>query len=300
MPRCNIPPFLKPGDRLLVIAPSATLRETESLTPSLEIWQNHGYPVTLAPGYDGRHGYLAGTDPQRRQQLRAALADPEYRAIVCLRGGYGATRLLEDWVWPPESALKWLIGYSDVTALLWSLYTRQIASIHGPMMTAFHLQPPWSVQRLFQLLSGEPLPTLQGTAWSGGCVTGTLLAANLTVATHLIGTPHFPSLAGTILALEDVGEAPYRIDRYLTQWRDSGALQGVKGIALGRFSRCVPDQNIPNFSLEAVLRDRLSDLNIPIVADLPFGHDGSNAALPVGFPATLNGDQGTLDIHTPH
>ena len=105
-----------------------------------------------------------------------------------------------------------------------------------------------------------------------------------------------PNLDGVILALEDVTEAPYRIDRLLTQWRLSGVLTKVRGIALGRFSRCEAPPNIPSMSIDEVLRDRLSDLNIPIVSNLSFGHDGCNAALPVGLLATLNAEKGILAI----
>jgi muramoyltetrapeptide carboxypeptidase len=101
-------------------------------------------------------------------------------------------------------------------------------------------------------------------------------------------------LDGIILALEDVTEAPYRIDRMLTQWRMSGAFKGIRGIALGRFSRCYAPEDIPSWTVEEVLRDRLSDLGIPIVSDLPFGHEGVNAALPVGQPVQLDADQGIL------
>jgi muramoyltetrapeptide carboxypeptidase len=121
-----------------------------------------------------------------------------------------------------------------------------------------------------------------------------LLPANLTVATHLLGTTFQPDFDGVILALEDVTEAPYRIDRLLTQWRLSGALSKVRGIALGRFSRCEPPLNIPSLTIEEVLHDRLGDLGIPIVSNLPFGHDGCNAALPVGVLAQLDADQGIL------
>jgi muramoyltetrapeptide carboxypeptidase len=116
------------------------------------------------------------------------------------------------------------------------------------------------------------------------------------VATHLLGTSHEPDLRGAILAFEDVTEAPYRIDRMLTHWRMAGKLAGVSGIALGRFSRCEPSEGVPSFTVAAVLRDRLGDLGIPVVSDLPFGHDGANAALPLGALARLDGDRGTLDI----
>jgi muramoyltetrapeptide carboxypeptidase len=116
------------------------------------------------------------------------------------------------------------------------------------------------------------------------------------VATHLLGTSHEPDLRGAILAFEDVTEAPYRIDRMLTHWRMAGKLAGVSGIALGRFSRCEPSEGVPSFTVAEVLRDRLGDLGIPVVSDLPFGHDGENAALPLGALAHLDGDRGTLDI----
>ncbi|NES70958.1 MAG: LD-carboxypeptidase, partial [Okeania sp. SIO2D1] len=116
--------------------------------------------------------------------------------------------------------------------------------------------------------------------------------ANLAVATNLLATPVQPSLEGTILAFEDIGEAPYRLDRMLTQWRLMGAFSGVKGIALGRFSDC--EGSLGSWSVEEMLRDRLTDLNIPIVAELPFGHDGVNAALRVGQLVELDGVQGTL------
>ena len=291
---CQLPPFLQPGDRLHVIAPSGTLREFGAFQQGVQIWRSRGYDVELTPGFDDRWGYLAGNDANRRQQLEMALKDPDCKGILCARGGYGGARLLEDWHWPTTEP-KWLIGFSDITSLLWSLSQQGVSGIHGPLLTTLAAEPDWSVERLFNWVEGRSaLPSLQGQGWGGGQATGILLPANLTVATHLLHTPHQPQLEGVILALEDVSEAPYRIDRMLTQWRLSGLFQAIRAIALGRFSQCQPPANIPSFSVEEVLRDRLSDLNIPIVSDLPFGHDGPNAALPVGRPVTLDGDQGWL------
>ncbi|MDA0674528.1 MAG: LD-carboxypeptidase, partial [Cyanobacteria bacterium] len=221
--------------------------------------------------------------------------DPHCRGILCARGGFGGTRLLEDWHWP-QATPKWLIGFSDITSLLWSLVGQGIAGVHGPLLTTLAAEPDWSQRRLFDLVAGRSLPPLQGQSWHGGVARGPLLPANLPVATHLLGTPHEPPLAGTILALEDVTEAPYRLDRMLTHWRMAGKLQQVAGIAIGRFSRCDPTNTAPSFTAMAVLKERLADLHIPLVADLPFGHDGENAALPVGIMATLDGDLGTLEI----
>ncbi|WP_016952152.1 LD-carboxypeptidase [Anabaena sp. PCC 7108] len=292
-----IPPPLQPGDLLRVIAPSGALREFEAFNKSVEICKSQGYRIEISDRIDDRFGYLAGTDDHRRQQLAAAWQDPECRGIICARGGFGSTRILEDWTWQQNTAdPKWLIGFSDITALLWSLYNAGIASVHGSVLTTLMDEPEWSIQRLFDILAGRPLAPLKGHGWGGGTVTGVLLPGNLTVATHLLGTPILPNLDGVILAFEDVTEPPYRIDRMLTQWRLSGVLSKVRGIALGGFTKCDAPSNIPSFSVEEVLRERLGDLGIPIVSDLSFGHDSPNAALPVGVMVTLDADQGILEI----
>lgn len=291
----KLPPPLKPGDCLQVIAPSGALRELVALQQGIAIWESRGYTVDLSLGCDRQWGYLAGNDEDRRRQLEISLKDPNCRGILCVRGGYGTARLLENWSWPQTDS-KWLIGFSDITSLLWSLSQQGVAGVHGPVLTTLTAEPDWSVQRLFDCVEGRPLAPLTGIGWGGGKATGLLLPANLTVATHLLGTPVQPDLEGVILALEDVTEAPYRIDRMLTQWRACGAFQNVRAIALGRFSQCHPPPHIPSFTVEEVLRDRLGDLGIPIVSDLPFGHGGANAALPVGIPAALDADLGTLTV----
>ncbi|MBD2344767.1 S66 peptidase family protein [Anabaena subtropica] len=292
-----LPEPLKPGDLLRVITPSGALREFKAFKQSVEIWRSRGYRVEVANDIQHNWGYLADKDENRRHQLAQAWEDPDCRGILCARGGFGSTRILENWTWETNSSTpKWLIGFSDITALLWSLYNAGISGVHAPVLTTLADEPDWSVERLFNWVEGRPLPPLKGCGWGGGVVTGFLLPGNLTVATHLLATPLLPNLDGVILALEDVTEAPYRIDRMLTQWRLSGALAKIKGIALGSFTRCEPPANIPSFSLEEVLRDRLADLSIPIVSDLPFGHDSPNAALPVGGLVTLDADQGILTL----
>lgn len=297
MKQCQPPPPLKPGDLLRVIAPSGTLREFEAFYKGVEIWRSRGYRVELGTTVDDRWGYLAGTDETRRHQLADAWKDPECAGILCARGGYGSARLLEDWTWAPVNKPKWLIGFSDVTGLLWSLCQMGVSGVHAPVLTTLASEPDWSIRRLFDWVEGKGLEPLQGTGWGGGSTSGILLPANLTVATHFLNTPVQPQLDGVILAFEDVCEAPYRIDRLLTQWRLSGALQKVRGIALGRFSRCDITPGIPSFTVEEVLRDRLRDLGIAIVSDLSFGHDGGgNAALPVGTQAHLDADTGVLSF----
>ena len=296
--KLQLPPLLKPGDSLTAIAPSGALKETEALETGLEVWRRRGYKVKLGLNYDKASGYLAGKDTERREALKDAWDDPECKAILCLRGGYGGARLLEDWQWDLDSMQnpKWIIGFSDVTALLWSLATVNVTSLHAPVLTTLAQEPDWSRERMFNYLETGKLEALQGKTWQGGIASGLLLPANLTVATHLLKTPLQPSFDGVILALEDVTEYPYRIDRMLTQWRLMGVLAQVKGIALGRFSRCEPYPGSNSWTVEEVLRDRLMDLNIPIVADFPFGHDGENASLPVWQTVTLNGNRGILSF----
>lgn len=292
--RCQIPPRLKSGDLLYVISPSGGLQPSEQFEAGLDVWRQRGYRLHLCDGHNERWGYLAGRDERRRYQLMSALNDPDCKGILCSRGGYGGTRLLEGWDWPQENTLKWLIGFSDITSLLWSLSKQSVSGVHGPVLTTLAAEPKWSQARLFDWVENHAIAPIKGTGWGSGSVEGVLLPGNLCVATHLLGTAAEPALTDVILAFEDVGEAPYRLDRMLTQWRSMGKLVTVRGVALGRFSGWEPEKGKPTLSVEEVMRDRLSDLGVPIISDLPFGHDGVNAALPVGLPVRLNADSGEM------
>ena len=289
------PKPLQAGDRLLAIAPSGCLRESAALQAALQLWQQAGFQVDLAPHWQAQQGYLAGSDRDRLADLQQGWLDPAYRGVVCIRGGWGAARLLElgDWPTPPEP--KWLVGFSDITTLLWTSQRVQRGAIHAPVLTTLAAEPPRSQQRLWQCLMGQAIAPLTGAIWTAGNASGPIYPANLTVATHLLGTRWLPDLRGAILAIEDVSEQPYRLDRLLTQWRLSGQLQQLAGIAVGRFSQCDPPSDRPSFTVEQVLRDRLMDLGIPVLADLPFGHDGENAAIPVGAIAHIQGNRLAID-----
>ena len=290
---CQLPPLLQPGDLVVAIAPSGAVKTTDALERGIAVWRERGYQVELGENYQSCYGYLAGSDRQRRSDLAAAWQNPQCKAIVAVRGGYGGARLLEDWTWDISNP-KWLIGFSDVTSLLWSLVNVGISGLHASVLTTLAAEPEWAIARMFNYLETGQLEALQGQSGIGGQAWGILLPGNLTVATHLLNTAIQPDFAGAILALEDVTEYPYRIDRLLTQWRMMGVLKQIKGIALGRFSRCEPYPGTNSWTISEVLRDRLEDLGIPLVYDLPFGHDGANAALPVGQPVCLDGDTGVL------
>jgi muramoyltetrapeptide carboxypeptidase len=305
------PQPLQPGDRVRLAAASSALDDPaalERLRAGRAVLERWGLELDSRPIHGRSWGYLAGRDDERRADLLGA--DSGGAALVaCVRGGWGAARLLEH---PLALPPRWLLGFSDVTSLLWAqLAQGHGGGLHGPLLTTLGAEPAWSQERLRQLLFGEMPAPLEGESWRQGVAEGPLLVANLTVATHLLGTAHLPALAGAILVLEDVGEAPYRIDRMLTHWRLSGALGQLAGIAFGAFSDCEDEEEndddgqelnqasaagAAHRRLEQVLRERTLDLGIPVLAGLPLGHRCGNAALPLGARARLDADAGRLEL----
>ena len=296
------PKPLRSGDRVRLVAASSALETGERLQLGMEVLRSWGLEVEERPELVGRRwGFLAGADQQRAADLQPgdSSSQPGAALLACVRGGWGAARLLEQDL-PDHNA--WLLGFSDVTSLLWERLARgRGGAIHGPLLTTLAAEPTWSRDRLRALLFGEPLPDLEGEGWQSGVATGPLLAANLTVATHLLGTRHLPDLRGAILVLEDVAEAPYRLERMLTHWRLCGALHQLAGIGFGNFRDCVDHDrnNQPShhyFTAEQVLSERTADLGIPVVAQLPVGHWPGNGALPLGSLARLDGRTGRLSL----
>ena len=302
-PLLPLPAPLRPGDRVRLVAASSALAEGGRLEEGLALLERWGLVVeaeTLAIR-ERRWGYLAGRDHERAADLQPAAKASRPPALwACVRGGWGSARLLES---PLQQPPGWLLGFSDVTSLLLDRVARgEGGGIHGPMLTTLAAEPGWSQERLRALLFGEPLQPLRGEGWRAGVAEGPLLVANLTVATHLLGTPHLPCLSGAILILEDVGEAPYRIERMLTHWRLSGALRQLAGLGFGSFEGCeeadsrAGEPESHRFSVEQVLRERSLDLGLPVVAHLPVGHSPGNAALPLGCAARLDGGLGRLEL----
>ncbi len=302
-PSLPLPAPLRRGDPVRLVAASSALEESGRLEAGLEQLRAWGLEVQqpAVAVSERRWGYLAGRDHERAADLAPLPAQERDPALwACVRGGWGSARLLEG---PLELPPGWLLGFSDVTSLLLERVRRGLGGgIHGPMLTTLAGEPEWSRERLRRLLFGEPLDDLEGVGWCGGVAEGPLLVANLTVATHLLGTPHLPALQGAVLILEDVGEAPYRIERMLTHWRLSGALRQLEGLGFGSFEGCEEADSRAaepagrRFSVEQVLRERSRDLGIPVVARLPVGHAPGNAALPLGVRARLDGSRGHLRL----
>jgi muramoyltetrapeptide carboxypeptidase len=277
-----------------VVAPSSPF-ELERYARGFELLSAR-YKVSEGHSLFTRHGFLAGEDDARLQDLLTALRDEDVRAIVPPRGGYGSTRILPSLpIDEVRAAGKWLVGFSDVTALhaLWA--RAGLCSIHGPMVGSLpeasaELQRSW-----FALLEGSPPPPLTGlTQVVGGRAEGRLFGGNLSVLAALVGTPYSPDLTDTVLALEDVGERPYRLDRMLTTLLQSGVLQGVRAVILGQFTKCDPGPD--GTTAEDVLAEQLGALGVPLLRDAPFGHVPENTPLLFGARAVVDATYGRVDF----
>ncbi len=263
------------------------------------------HPVELAGNLLETDGYFAGPDDVRAQSLHTVFSDDDPAVILCARGGYGLTRLLGR-LDPARLRRnpKAIVGFSDVTALLsWAWVAASVATIHGPVLTQLSGLHPGDVQHLVDLLRGEvppPIVASEGSALHGGTVEGRLVVGNLEVLRSLVGTRFFPPLRGNILAIEEVNEAPYRIDRALTHLLSSGALRGVRGVAVGQLSMCDRPKPGVGPSAEEVVLERLGTLGVPVVTGFEFGHNSArNTALPFGTRVRLRADDCTLELLEP-
>jgi muramoyltetrapeptide carboxypeptidase len=258
------------------------------------------YDVVYDEGMFQRDGFLAGNDERRAEELNSYLRDPDIRAIVCARGGYGVMRILDRL---DADALrrdpKVIVGFSDITALAGWAIAAGVRPIHGPMLVQLARLPEEDLDWLFKLLETATAPgpvpaqmTRTG-ARGGGTIEGRLIGGNLEIVTRLIGTPYAFDTGASVLFCEEVGERPYRVDRMLTQMKLAGALDGVRAVVAGDFIRCdEPDGTPP--TVQEVIAERLESFDIPGVIGLPIGHAERNLALPVGASCALDLATATL------
>lgn len=246
-----------------------------------------GLKVVVPRAVFNRHGYLAGTDDQRAEAFNRLAVDPDIKAIVCARGGYGSLRLLDllDFEAFAQNP-KIFVGFSDVTALLAALIRHcRCVVFHGPMAATVTGPDADSLQ---QALMAPDAPQLRGRlALRPGMAAGPVVGGNLTTFCHLLGTAFEPKLDRVIWFIEEKGEATYRIDRMLTQMKLAGRLDGLAGVILGRFTDCGDP---------AVIYRLVADIvpDIPIMAGLDAGHGTPNLTLPIGLEAVLDAGACTL------
>jgi muramoyltetrapeptide carboxypeptidase len=290
-----VPRGLCPGDIVRVVAPSS--RFDRALVWRGLGWLRERYRVVFDPLLFSREGMFAGDDERRRGELEAALATPDVRAIVATRGGYGATRIAHriDWRRLRESP-KWLVGFSDITALHVELARARVASLHAHMVGG--LGRADAVERALWVEALEHPETRRSVdgleVWRAGTARGPLFGGNLTLLVACAAAGRLALPDGAVLVLEELGEAAYRIDRMLTALLVSGRLDRVSAVVAGDFIDCPTGQ----FGLTAldVVRERLSGLGVPMLAGLPVGHGRRNLPLPLGLQAEVDGSAGRLTI----
>lgn len=255
----------------------------------------------------GRHarekrGYLAGTDDMRAADFNEAARDPQVRGIFALRGGYGTMRILDAIDYDALARdPKVVLGYSDLTALLNAITQRTgLVTFHGPVAALSQFgadERAWLRRAVMQVKPLGKLHAAQAVTIAPGSASGRLCGGNLTLITALLGTPYEIDTTGALLIIEETDEAPYRIDRMLTQLALSGALARAAGVLVGRCANCEVDESHPYAAmpLQATLRDRLGSLGIAVLAELPIGHAGEQWTVPIGLQARMDGSGMVID-----
>ena len=288
-----VPAAVRPGDKIAVIAPSSPFDRTHVLHGM--DWLGERYQVDFDPSLFERQGYLAGSDERRLGELDRFLRDPSVRAIVAVRGGYGLTRIAERADFAALRALpKWLVGFSDVTALHVEALRAGVASLHAPHVGGLG-QGDARARERFRLALEDPLArrSYDVRCEQAGVARGPLVGGNLALLAACATTGRLRLPYGAILALEDVTEQAYRVDRLVTQLIACGSLDGVSGVVLGDFTDCPPSAGVEAFD---VLRERLATLRLPVASGLPFGHGTPNEPLTLGLTATLDVGAGQLTV----
>jgi muramoyltetrapeptide carboxypeptidase len=289
---------LSEGDRVAVVAPSGPVHPAR-LDAGLEVLSSWGLDPVVTDHVRGTHerfAYLAADDASRAGDLMRAWCDPGISAVICARGGYGVQRMVDllDWESLAAAGPKVLVGFSDVTALHQSFGARLgLSTIHGPVVTSLGLGDEESRTHLrsmlFEPTAGASITPAPVVTLVPGQAEGVLVGGNLALLAAGVGTDGSLRAADSIAVLEDVTEEVYRLDRLLTQLLRSGWFDGVRGIVLGDFSDGASPAQVRDLAV-----DRLAPLGVPLVLGAPVGHRPRNLAFPLGVPARLDADAGTL------
>lgn len=295
------PARLAPGARVALVSPSGPLRDATEVAHAIAAAESLGWVPHVGAHALERDGYFAGADSVRAADLLQAVEDPDIDGIWCLRGGYGAARLLPSL---PVDAVranpKALVGYSDITALHAVWQRAGLVSFHAPtarsVLTAFS-----RVSLVRTVVDGG-----DGCGDAGACtvlrsgrVTGRLAGGNLALVASLCGTPWAIDFRDAIVVLEDINEATYRVDRMLTQLRLAGAFDGCVAIAFGHCTDCVETTDDGSRTLDAVVRECADTLGVPALLGIPLGHIPDQWTVPLGALATLDTDARTVRVHRP-
>lgn len=305
------PAALKPGDRVMMIAPASSPGQ-KGIDEAVRAVEKLGYEVVEAPHLRSENGFLAGTDDERLSDFHGAWVDDSIQGIWCVRGGYGATRLLQRIDWSLiESNPKVFIGYSDITALHNSIFENTgLITFHGPVGTSEYtdytkkhlriLSDGASSETVIRRAAGNTEIAVEDPVYRfhmirKGRAIGMLAGGNLTLLASMCGTGFLPSFAGKIVFLEDIGESPYRIDRMFVQLMQATDIDQAAAIVHGIYKGCGQDDPEKQ-SLMEVIGQTLGRLDIPQVYGLSFGHIDDQFTLPVGAYARIDTESGWLQI----
>ncbi len=291
------PALLKEGDNVALISPSGPVPH-DRIEAAVSVLSGWGLRPHVFPNARGNHRYFSGLDEARLADLNTAIRDTSMRAIWCLRGGYGMQRIVDDVDFATLKAdPKLVIGFSDITALHFALWQRlRLVSVHGPVAAQFDKGADSLTARAAKhaVMSGEPVVVTADPAEAAaparteGTASGPLLGGNLSLIAASTGTQDMPSLAGTVVLLEEVDEPHYKVDRMLNHLCRAGAFEGVAGFAVGQFTNCPEAADI--------ILDRLGHLGVPILGGLPIGHGDQHYAVPHGSMSTLDVASSTLTV----
>lgn len=306
-----LPKSLKKGDTIGLIAPGFAFRE-DILDKTRELLTRLGYIPYNTDRILKRWGYFSNTDAERAADLNHMFANPEVDAILCIRGGYGCTRILDIIDFESIAAHpKALIGFSDVTALLNAIYQKTgLVCFHGPVGST--LDDPYSIKSMDNILmAGQKFPRIENVELgkdkegdveyeryviTEGRAQGRICGGNLSLVSAMAGTDYEIDFTNTLVFLEDIEEAPYRIDRMLTQLLEGSTLKHAAGIVLGVFAGCNQSKDPNSFTLKEVVLDRIKPLGIPAVYGMSFGHIAQNFTFPVGIEAKFDTKSMTVEL----
>ena len=306
------PNRLRKGDQVGLITPASYI-DDDGLEKAVTNLESLGLKVVMGKHIRERYGSMAGTDAQRLADLHQMFESPAIKGLWCARGGYGAARLLNQIDFRLlKSQPKVLVGYSDITALHCAILQESgLTTFHGPVgsstftdytraqinTTLFQPTPTQTIGiAAAQLEQAETDSSYTPYTITPGKATGQLTGGNLSLLAALAGTPYQPDIRGKLLFIEDIGEKPYRLDRMLTTLLQAWPLQQAAGIVLGVFAGCEASPNSFSLSLRQTLKDRLGDLDIPVLYGFSFGHIDDMATFPMGIQAQLDTEAQTLTL----
>lgn len=293
---------LAPGACVGIVSP-ASPADPARLQSGIDVLRSRGFDVRVAPHVLDRDGHMAGTDAARAADFTSFYADPAIDLLWCSRGGSSSCRLWPLLPWDTFASLppKLVVGYSDITSLHVPLIQRvQTVALHGPLVSELADTPPAVLDWLLSLLrSPEPHRLVPGRApctLASGVAEGALTGGCLSLLCATLGTPYQLDTRGKLLLLEDIDEAPHRIERCLVQLREAGLLAAASGFIIGEATHADDTETLP---MNQLWSDFLSPYAKPAVRGFPFGHVAENYALPLGIPARLDADMGTLTLLEP-